>query len=69
MKFTEPAQVIDKDSIFVPIGWDSPAKMSVISEGKMSVCRLGPGVCSHRVGSRAMPLRGIGSSVNMPIGD
>ena len=35
MKFTEPAQVIDKDSIFVPIGWDSPAKMSVISEGKI----------------------------------
>lgn len=33
MKFSEFAQVIDKDSIFVPIGWDSPAKMSVISEG------------------------------------
>lgn len=41
MKFTEHAQVIDKDSIFVPIGWDSPAKMRVISEGKMSVISEG----------------------------
>lgn len=32
MAFTTPAQVVDKDSIFVPAGWDNEKKLDIIKE-------------------------------------
>ncbi|VIO95914.1 dynein light intermediate chain, putative [Brugia malayi] len=32
MPFTTPAQVVDKDSVFVPAGWDNEKKLDIIKE-------------------------------------
>lgn len=32
MPFTTPAHVVDKDSIFVPAGWDNEKKLDIIKE-------------------------------------
>lgn len=32
MPFTTPAQVVDKDSIFVPAGWDNDKKLEIIKD-------------------------------------
>jgi len=33
LKFRTEPQVVDRDAIFVPIGWDSPSKIALLSDG------------------------------------
>ena len=38
LKFRTEPQVVDRDAIFVPIGWDSPSKIALLSDGNYYYC-------------------------------
>jgi len=42
LKFKTEPQVVDRDAIFVPIGWDSPSKIGLLSDGFVQFTQTKP---------------------------